>query len=145
MEIPNQFYFVATFADGTQIFQNEADVSPNDPVKNCYFDVLERSKTEQPASFVITDGTHVFGVDLRDGHFEVNGVPFFQHRPEFANQQYKDFQLVYFRTPKIEIDAKTMEPIRGTVGSYTIGWTAKDNLDIEVEKTFTVYLEKTDG
>ncbi len=142
MDIPNQFHFVATFADGSQIFQNEEDRSLTVPEKNCFFDVLERSKTEQPISFVITNGEHVFGVDLRDGHFEVNGVPFFQHRPEFADQQYTDFCLVYFRSPKIEIDARTQEPIRGTVGSYTIGWTAKDSADIEVKKTFTVYLER---
>jgi hypothetical protein len=141
MEIPNYFHFVATFADGTQIFQNESDVSPTDPQKNCFFDVLERSKTGTLVSFVITDKKHAFGVDLRDGHFEVNGVPFFQHRPEFADQRYKDFRLVYFRTPKIEIDANTMEPTRGAVGSYTIGWTASDPSDVEVKKTFTIYLE----
>jgi hypothetical protein len=133
MEIPNHFHFVATFADGTQIFQNEEDRSEITPGKNCYYDVMGRADL---VSFVITDGEQVFGVDLRDGHFEVNGVPFFQHRPDLPTQAFKDFDLIYSRTLKHEIEANTNEPIRDWISAYTIGWKSGD-----VEKTFTVYFE----
>lgn len=132
MNIPNTYQFVATFADGSQIFQNEQDVSELNSENNCFFDVL--SRPDQPVSFVITDGTNVFGVDLRDGHFECNGIPFFQHRPE--HQKYKDFRLVYYRTPEIDIDQKSGTATRGKIAAYTIGWEVGT-----VEKTFTVYFE----
>lgn len=140
MNIPNTFHFVATFADGSQIFQNEEDVSPISPGKNCYYDVLDRASVDQLVSFVITDGTRVFGVDLRDGHFEVNGLPFFQHRPDLPAQKYKNFELIYSRTPKHEIDAGTLEPLRSMIAAYTIGWKTTHDGEF-VEKTFTVYFE----
>ena len=145
MDIPNTFHFIATYADGSQIFQNPEDVSQTDPERNCYFDVLKRAEAgEQPVSFVLGNETHVFGVDLRDGHFEVNGVQFFQHRPEQKGENYKDFRLISFRTPRIEIemDTKTgkQTPVKGWVASYTIGWQVTHN-GKNVKKTITVYLD----
>src|SRR5204863_10085121 len=145
MKIPNTYLFIATFADGSQIFQNEDDVSPNDPEKNCFFDVLERiNGGDMPVSFGITGERGFFGVDLRDGHFEVNELPFFQHRSEQKGQNYKDFRLIYFRTPKIDIEMNNetgqQTPVRGWVFSYTFGWQVTHEGKNE-QRTFTVYFE----
>lgn len=144
MLIPNPYLFVATFSDGSQIYQNEEDVSLDNPGKNCFFDVLERINAgDVPVCFVLL-GEHCFGVDLRDGHFEVDVVPFFQHRPEQPGENYKDFRLIYFRTPRIDIEMNTetgeQTPVKGYVLSYTIGWQATHN-GKNVQRTFTVYLE----
>jgi hypothetical protein len=145
MKIPNTYHFVATFRDGSQIFQNEDDVSPLDPTKNCLFDVLEREKAgDGPVSFGLIGPLGFFGVDLRDGHFEINGIPFFMHRPEQKGENYKDFRLISFRTPRIniEMDTKTgkQTPVKGWVFSYTFGWQVTHE-GKNVKRTFTVYFE----
>jgi hypothetical protein len=133
--IPNTFFFVATYADGSQITQNVEDRSAYDVNKNCFFDVLSRE--EGPVSFVITDGTQVFGVDLRDGHFEVNGVPFFQHRPEHV--PLKDFRLKYCRTPEQTINTMTGET-GGRIAGYSLGWEAEHKGET-VERVLSIYLD----
>jgi hypothetical protein len=145
MQIPNTYLFVATFSDGSQIFQNEDDVSPNNPEKNCFFDVMQRIEAgDMPISFGLVGERGFLGVDLRDGHFEVNGLPFFQHRPEQPDQRYKDFRLIYFRSPRIDIEMNTetgeQTPVRGYVSSYTFGWQVTHN-GSNVQRTFTVYFE----
>lgn len=144
--IPNTYLFVATFADGSQIFQNEEDISPNDPEKNCYYDVIQRIDAgDPPVSFGLIGERGFFGVDLRDGHFEVNNLPFFQHRPEQPGQNYKDFRLIYFRTPRIDVEYNTetneKTPVRGYVFSYTIGWQTTHH-GKNVQRTFTVYFDQ---
>jgi hypothetical protein len=137
---PNVFFFVATFGDGSQIVQNESDTSLIAEDKNCFYDVLERSKKDKPISFVLTNGEMTFGVDLRDGHFEINGVPFFQHRPDLPQEHYDNFKLFYYRTTKIEIDAHTQEITRGYVGGYTLGWETRHK-GKKVERKLAFYLD----
>lgn len=139
ISIPNTYLFVATFADGSQIFQDAKDISAADLKRSQFYDVLERAKETALVSFVIR-GEHVFGVDLRDGHFEVNGLPFFQHRPDNSAENYKDFRVIYFRTPQIQIDAHTRQPISGKIHAYTIGWQMTHN-GKNVKKTFSVYFD----
>lgn len=138
-EVQNVLHFVATYADGRQVFQTPEDVSQHTPGKNAFFDVLNCE--EQPVSFVIRNEEHSFGVDLRDGHFECNGVPFFQHRPE--HKKYRDFKLVYWRITDqlMEINTETQErtPIGARVAGYVIGWECQHDGE-RVERTFNVYL-----
>ena len=143
IQLANVFRFVATFADGTQIAQNEEDVSPMDETKNCYFDVLQRTaNNDPPVCFVITDGTRVFGVDLRDGHFEINGLPFFLHKPEMPHERFTDFQLLYYRDVRQEVlaSANGAAPLRAWVSAYTIGWTTVFNGET-IERKTSFYLE----
>lgn len=93
MEVPNYLFFTATFADGVQITQDADDRSRMAENRNAYFDVLQKQIDTPLLCFVLSgEGYPTFGVDLRDGHFEVNGVPFFQH-----SEPLRDFHLVYFR------------------------------------------------
>lgn len=119
METPNYYHFVATFEDGTQIFQDETDLSLNVKDKSQFYDVLEKEKQSPLICFVlIADGRPTFGVDLRDGHFEVNGVGFFQHRAD--RETMTDLRIIYFRNVRHDKDQTTGDVI--TTLGYTLGW-----------------------
>lgn len=121
MDAPNYLYFVATFADGSQIFQNVEDKSVFAPGRNCYFDVLQKQLNVPLVCFVLTaEGYPTFGVDLQDGHFEVNGVPFFQH-----SEPLKEFRLQYFRDVQQHRTfavGSTKTPVDTAEVGYTLGW-----------------------
>jgi hypothetical protein len=124
MEAPNYLHFVATFANGTQILQNPEDRSESNPDRNCFFEVLQRQKEVPLVCFVLHgEGYPTFGVDLRDGHFEVNGVPFFQH-----SEPIQEFRLHYFRNVSqhrtIRVDG-TGDPVDTVELGYSIGWEAE--------------------
>lgn len=123
MEIPNYLHFIATFEDGSQIFQNERDESETTPGKNCYFDVLERQQRTPLVCFVLRNNDRWYGVDLRDGHFEIDRVPFFQHE-----QPLKDFTLVYFRNVQIHrtvsVGSNAAPPVDTAELNYILGWEA---------------------
>ncbi len=122
MDAPNYLFFAATFADGTQIFQDEGDNSKLDVSRNCYFDVLQKQLDSPLVCFILAgEGYPTFGVDLRDGHFEVNGVPFFQHA-----EPLKDFKLVYFRNvSQHRTFTAGKEPVDTAELGYDLGWTAE--------------------
>lgn len=117
----NTFLFVATFEDGTQIFQNPEDRSAHVEGKNCFFDVLQYAEKSPLICFVLgsveANWAVTFGVDLRDGHFEVNGIPFFQHRHD--RETLEGFRLIYFRNNRIELSGDGISD--HSVG-YTLGW-----------------------
>lgn len=137
--IKDAFLFVATFPDGRMIFQNEEDRSAKEEGKNCYYDVI--SDEEKPVSLVITNGELTFGVDLRDGHFEWNGNPFWLHRPELV--RVREFEVFWCR---IVDQYATMKPgeVPAPAGShlvgYSIGWRGKDQHSKEVERIFSIYV-----
>jgi hypothetical protein len=115
MEIPNYLFFVATFADDSQIYQNPEDVSETHEGRNCYYDVLQKQKTVPLRCFVLmAEGYHPMGVDLTDGHFEVGNIPFFQH-----SEPYRDFRLVYFRDVKVH---KTISANGDSSEGYDLGY-----------------------
>lgn len=123
--LDNYFHFVATFADGSRIYQDSDDRSKIDPSKSQFFDVREYSRLESPLiSFVLTDPKQsmIYGVDLRDGHFEVNGLPFFPYRAD--REILKDFRVIYFRNVRHDKYADTGEVV--SYLGYTIGFQAKD-------------------
>jgi hypothetical protein len=122
MEAPNYLFFVATFADGSQIFQNIEDKSETTEGRTCYFDVLQRQIDVPLVCFVLAgDGYPTFGVDLRDGHFEINGVPFFQH-----NEPFENFRLHYFRNvSQHRTIAAGGDAVDSAELGYSLGWTTE--------------------
>jgi len=91
--IPLKYLFTATFIDGSSIVQTPDDQSIIEPGKRSqFFDVLELAKQKQLVSFVLKGEGHEFGVDLRDGHFEIDGVAFNMHEEEMPG-----FELIFFR------------------------------------------------
>src|SRR6266700_5036256 len=125
MNIPNYLFFIATFADGGQIFQNKKDESEIFPGRNCFFEVLQKKEDVPLICFVLkSEGYPMFGVDLRDGHFEVNSIPFFIHKEPII-----DFNLLYFRDIKAH-QHTTFEKATGKIVNvvedanlgYILGW-----------------------
>lgn len=149
MDIKHTYNFTATFEDGTQIVHDmeQSDASTRFEGKTLFTDVLfkcgqlgkdndifkdkpellEEMESNKNAlhSFVIHSDSQSLGVDLRDGHFELNGIPFFQHRSDIDN--YKDFRIMYFRTVVREINATNGESVDAYIKGYTVGWQVTHN------------------
>ena len=119
IKIPNSYLFVAHFADKTIICQDESDISRTTPDKNQYFDVLEKEKESKLISFLFVNDTNCFGVDLRDGHFEINGTPIFAHREELG-EHYADFRLIQCRRVEVPLDPSNAGA--GKLMFYILGW-----------------------
>lgn len=138
--VPNVLLFTAFFEDGLTIEQNEADVSLIYPEKNCLFEVYEKAKKVKLVSFVLAGHGYFIGVDFRDGHFEINQIPFHCHRHDLA--PYSEFELYYARITQMQIEASENEQkvINGRVGGYELGWTVKLG-DEEIKETITVYMD----
>ena len=134
MEVPNYLFFTATFADGVQITQDERDASQLAEGRNAFFDVLQKQLDVPLVCFVLLgEGYPRFGVDLQDGHFEVNGVPFFQH-----SEPLRDFRLVYFRNVSQHRTMTQNGPSRDWAElGYEIGWTAEHKGE-EIKRTIRV-------
>ena len=89
-----KYRFLATFTDGHQILQHEEDLSFTKEGGSSFSDVLEYEKTVPLKCFVLVDllSKNTFGVDLIDGHFEINGLPFKCHEERLSN-----LRLIFFR------------------------------------------------
>lgn len=112
--MPLRYLFTATFANGKVLEQTPEDLSVLDPEKrNTYYDLLQLQKESPLVRFELREQNdpavarlpHTYAVDLTDGHFEVNGVPFVMHQIEdrevdpMSVQQTVELgplQLVYF-------------------------------------------------
>jgi hypothetical protein len=135
------YLFECHLNDGTLIQQTPEDVSTIDPSRSTYYDVMQRKADVQ--IFGIFNDEHTYVVDLRDGHFEIDGAPFnvLSGDPEFAEDQ--KFELVYFRRRRQTMVlgavciAGEEEPIE-----FFLGWktTVKDEEgnDKEVTRTISV-------
>ncbi len=110
-----KYLFTAEYKDGSLYEQNEEDRSITEPDKrSCFYDVDH----DKLVGFVIKGNGHTYGVDLRDGHFEVDGMPFFMHEvndgvghhiEKLPNGravaiELKDFRLIYFRRHTHQIE-----------------------------------------
>jgi hypothetical protein len=113
------YNFTAFYEDGSIIEQNEEDKSELLEGKSRFYDVLEKEKESKLISFVLHNDEFQIGVDLRDGHFEMNGIPFFQHRPDLQN--YEDFRIIYYRTVKHGMNSEG-QIIASEILGYSIGW-----------------------
>jgi hypothetical protein len=138
LNVPNKLFFIATFQDGEQVFQNAEDRSPSNEKKNCFYDIRVGASnvadndypdfnvaeiTKRPLKCVVlaAENMPTFGVDLEDGHFEVNGVPFFQH-----TEPLRDFRLVYYRNVSQHrtVSAGGGESTDWAEVGYDLGWEA---------------------
>ena len=123
--VPLKYLFRATFADGSVIVQTPDDKSIIDPEKRSqFYDVIEMAKRKQLVAFVLEGEGHEYGVDLRDGHFEIDGVAFAMHE-----QPYVGFELIFFRQHThdfeqgVQQDAQPKEVKHEIV--YRFGWKLK--------------------
>ena len=118
-----KYLFTSEYSDGTFFKQNEEDVSMNDPKRSSYFDVDQN----RLVGFCLSGEGSLFGVDLRDGHFEINGVPFFVHDVELT-----DFKLIFFRKHRHTVTLGG-EDVSHLI-SYRLGWSATDQNGQTIER-----------
>lgn len=90
------FLFVARFSDGTVFEQTAEDVSKTRERGSAFTDLqaLLAGGKELESFFLVGDG-HVWAVDLRDGHFERDGEPFWIGDRDLPPGSKPE--LVYFR------------------------------------------------
>ena len=137
-----KYLFSAYFADGTIIELSYSDKSTAEPeTRNAYYDVLEKQKTSKLTKFELKSADNLYLVSLIDGHFRVNGVPFFMHEPYTKNNPdgtveiipVTEFRLVYFKQHQHDVQMTNGEPTQTAHRvTYHFGWqTTVDGSNIE--------------
>jgi hypothetical protein len=121
---PLKYLFTAIYNDGSTYKQTADDKSLIDPEKRSqFFDVLQLAEKKTLIAFTLAGEGHEYGVDLRDGHFEIDGVPFRMHETE----EY-GFELIFFRQHTHSFNQtreKDVEVSHDIV--YRMGWKLKGN------------------
>lgn len=118
-----KYLFVAEFADGHRILQTPEDKSEQDPSKSEFYDVMEYEKKSPLIKFSIghTSEDKWAVVDLVDGHFEINGHPFYLHL-NLPSKEPK-FRIIYFRIRTEQLTMIGDERIPTSLEpSYMLGW-----------------------
>lgn len=117
--IPNlKYLFIVEYKDGAIYQQNETDISITDSKRSCFFDVRQ----DDVRKFFLVDANNVFCVDLEDGHFEINNVPFFMHD---TGLELTDFRLIFYRQHEHKFNIGFDELSHEV--KYCMGWqTAKE-------------------
>lgn len=114
-----KYLFTAKFSNGKIYHQNADDRSLWEPDKrSCFYDVLQMEKEARVLWFELEDAAHRYTVDLTDGHFEVDGIPFRMHEGEVNN-----LQLIFFRqhTHSFTVGQAANKEIDHQI-TYSIGW-----------------------
>ncbi len=89
-----RYLFGVRFADGSEFFQTAEDQSAIDAARSAYYDVCQaRENGSRVEVFQLEGQGHTYLVDLRDGHFEIDGAPFLVELPPAGAA----LDLVYFR------------------------------------------------
>ena len=138
-----KYMFGAHLASGEEVFQNAEDLSPTSAGKNCYYDLLRHNEAGEilpcPIDgvalprldieiFQLEGDGHRYVVDLRDGHFQVDDVPFFMGPLPPANEK---LMLVFHYRVSQHIktsmrEGKRKREIIGRDVEYHFGWTTED-------------------
>lgn len=136
-----KYLFGAHFTDGTEIFQTEEDTSLHVPGRNAYYDLLLHDPDGNVIAhladgvavprpdielFQLTSEGNTYLVDLRDGHFEINGAPFFLGYPPCDG-----LLLVFFRRNRKKIKTSFVggqrkSEVVGEEVEYHMGWATRD-------------------
>ena len=135
---PLKYYFAAYFKDGSFLEQAKDDVSKTDPTRSSFYDLMQEvNKGNDVQIFTLTDGKNNYLVDLRDGHFEINGVSFKVHD---GDQPFYNRRLVFFRRHKHGFNLG-MDEISHTI-VFLFGWQANETEDpASKNHQFTIEIE----
>ena len=120
-----KYLFKAEFTDGTSYTQNHEDI----PLAgfghgSCFSDINERVKDGKVTKFSLI-GEHIWSVDLTDGHFEVDGIPF-NVNAEIVPKLLTNYRLIYFRRVQQHaniLQGETVSTSSEIVG-FRFGWQA---------------------
>lgn len=126
-----KYLFTAVYEDGSTYQQTAEDKSLTEPeTRSQFYDVLQIAEKKKLVAFVLKGADHAYGVDLRDGHFEINGLPFDFH--EEANgkpvlpigvESTKNLTLIFWRRHKVHIaQGRFTDKEIGHEVTYDLGW-----------------------
>jgi len=127
-----KYKWAAVYQDGTVHECAEDDVSVKDPTRSSYFDVDH----SQLIAFALNDGVNEYFVDLRDGHFETNQVPFNLHDTDLV---YEHPKLLYFHRNTRKFAENTDGKLEETshTREWHLGWKAElDGKEVEFSIKF---------
>jgi hypothetical protein len=128
----NTFY--AQFNDGTLFAQDENDVHPTKQDKSSFTYLLEEAVLHDGiASFWLDGNGRNYLVDLKDGHFEIDGTRFNAHEQDLAP---KDLRLVYFRRHTHKMNIYGMEVAHDV--EYFLGWQMTDDEGKNHQQTISI-------
>lgn len=122
-----KYLFIAEFLDGSKYSQNQEDISVLNPLKSCYFDVLDGLKTQPLKKFSLVGDGKTYSVDLINGHFEYEGETIIPKSDLF------DFNLIYFRRKVVLFNAEGETP-----PVFHFGWEATDSQNQKVRKILEI-------
>lgn len=136
----SRFLFKAYFTDGTVYEQGEADASLWVKDKSSFFDVLFLEKNgENPLlRFELSNGVNTYAVNLKDGSFEVNNVPFvIMNKPEISeNFILTNYRLIFFRRVTKIFSPNNM--YQGEKIEFNFGWQANDPSGNNIKQIMTI-------
>ncbi len=115
------YLFECHFSDGTILQQTEEDLSAVDPTRSAFYDVAQR--LDDVEVFGLFNDDHTIVVDLRDGHFEIDGLPFkVVGQDELPEGDHK-FRLIYFRRHRhtVAMGEGLPEELAHTI-EFHVGW-----------------------
>lgn len=117
---PLRWLFIAHFADGSTIEQDQADRSTTrtDGSGSTFTDVLARQ--DDLVAFELVNDQQSVMVDLQTGAFIVNGTPLHIH-DQYFEPQHHSLRLIYFRETRVDLDPDRNESTHYT-NRYFIGW-----------------------
>ena len=118
-----KYVYTVVYRDGSVYQQNLEDKSALHPTGSCFADLdLPNIRT-----FTLVGVGHRYTVDLTDGHFDIDGVPFCFHD---RSVKLPDLQLWFFRRHTHEV-VDGVEKSHRT--EYRMGWTTVDGLQRVME------------
>jgi hypothetical protein len=114
-----KYLFKVIYKDESQYFQNNYDKAVIKETGSSFSDVI----IENVKQFILYGDNKIFLVDLTDGHFEINGQPFFMHN---LNENLENFRLIFWRVVNRTINTSTNDETFNVI-SYQIGWQTTKN------------------
>lgn len=114
-----KYLFEAQFKDGSILVQTQDDVSTTSSDRNAFYDVLQRANELEKFALGAIDNTAYYLVDLKDGHFEINGASVRLHED---NEPLSNFRLIFFKRHRHNFNLDMVEESHQI--TYRLGWQA---------------------
>jgi len=131
-----KYLFIAEYEDGSTFLQPEDNkCKDHDDTAKWNPSAFGDIDQDRLVKFHLVGEGHKYTVDLTDGHFEIDGVPFVATEQNFYVTN--PLRLVYFREVRKEFDQNMVE-MRQYVNRYFIGWQTNDENGKNVQQTIAV-------
>ena len=127
-----KYLFIVEYKDGTIYEQNLHDLPVIKTTGSSFSDV----RIEDVKRFYLVGAENAFCVDLSDGHFEVNKIPFFMHDQGIG---LKDFRLIFYRqhTHNVNIGMNSFKELSHEI-NYCIGWQTNDEKGNNIKRIMEI-------